>query len=175
MLTLPEFVERDAQPYPYIPYTVPMDGIDGAADEGFPRLFAWMKRNGVVPVGAPFINYRRIDMMRTLDIEIGAPVAAAGEGDDGVHFSQLPAGRFARVVWTGPYNGLRDVMPMFIGWAKEKRLAWDVEHATDGERFACRLQIHEIDPSEERDPQKWVTQVAIKLADEGRASDDGRR
>jgi hypothetical protein len=53
---------------------------------------------------------------------------------------------------------------MLIGWAKETGVEWDVETTTHGDRFACRLEVHENNPSIEADPAKLVTTILIKTA-----------
>ena len=37
MLTLPEIIERPAQPYIYVPFTVRMDQMQTPAELGFPQ------------------------------------------------------------------------------------------------------------------------------------------
>ncbi|WP_037583791.1 hypothetical protein [Stigmatella aurantiaca] len=69
MLTLPKIIERPAQPYLYVTFTVSMNQMNRPAEEGFPRLFAHIEKHGLKPVGAPFYNYRRINMEKTLDVE----------------------------------------------------------------------------------------------------------
>ena len=46
----------------------------------------------------------------------------------------------------------------------QQNLTWDVTQATDGERWAARLEIYETDPAEEPDMTKWTTQLAFRLA-----------
>ncbi len=165
VLTVPQTQPRPARPYAFISYTVPMSAVAKPADEGFPALFAWLGQHGIAPVGAPFYNYRRIDMAATLEIEAGVEVEAAGQGDGPVQFGTLPAGNFVSTTHTGPYDQLYDATAMLIGWAKERGIAWDMTPAADGDHFACRLEIYETDPSEVPDPADWVTRLEIKTAD----------
>jgi effector-binding domain-containing protein len=165
MLTLPKIVTRDAQPYLFIAFAVSMETIKVAADEGFPELFGWLAKRGITPKAAPFFNYRRISMPDSMDIEVGVPVDGPIETDGRIQYSVLPGGRYAVIRWTGDYQHLMDVNAVLIGWAKEKGIAWDVAEMGDGDHFACRLEIYETDPMEEPDPDKWITEVAIKVAD----------
>lgn len=165
MPTYPTIIERAAQPYAFIRYTVTMDETTKPADEGFAKLFAWLGAHGIAPVGAPFFNYRRIEMARTLDIEAGVPVESPGSDDDDIRFGTLPAGRYVNLTHFGPYRHLLDVTAMLIGWAKERDVNWDMTEQADGDHFACRLEIYETGPREVKDPADWVTELMFKLAD----------
>lgn len=100
-----------------------------------------------------------------MELEIGAQVPTGVRGDDRVVAGALPAGRYGQVIWTGHYRYLMDVNAVLIGWAKEKRIKWDAQMTSKGEAFACRLEIYETDPVEEPDPDKWVTELVIRIAD----------
>ncbi|WP_193335925.1 GyrI-like domain-containing protein [Devosia beringensis] len=164
MLTTPIIQDQAARPYAYIDFTVTMAEMKKAADEGFPALFAGLAKLGVAPIAAPFFNYRRIDMARTLDIEVGVPVDRVAAPDGAIKFGELPAGKYAAMTHTGHYDGLYDATAMLIGWAKERGIAWDVVEKGDGDHFACRLEIYETDPSAEPDPAKWETRLLFKTA-----------
>ena len=163
MLTLPEIVERETQAYAYVDFTVRMDEMKRPADEGFPKLFSTLAQQGIDPVGAPFYNYRRIDMADTLDVEAGIPVARKGEEADGVRFADLPAGRFVTLEWHGHFEKLEPVTAMLIGWARQVGVQFDMEAKPDGDHFASRLEIYETDPTAEPDPAKWVTRLVFKI------------
>ncbi len=164
MLTLPELIDRPERPYAFLPFTVTMANMSKAADEGFAKLDAALEKRGIEPLSAPFFNYRRIDMERTLDIEIGFPVASIGSDGEDLRFGTLPAGRFACLGWTGPYDKLIDVTSMLIGWARLVGVQWDMHPSPEGDWFACRLEIFETDPKAEPDPNKWVTRLEFKTA-----------
>lgn len=165
MLTLPEIVDRQAQPYAYVSFTVPMNQMQKPADEGFPQVFEHLAKQGINPVGAALYNYRRIDMADTLDDEAGIAVERAGQDGGNVRFGTLPAGRFVTLTWNGHPDSLMTVTGMLIGWLKEARIALDVAEKADGDHFACRLEIYESDPAEVPDLNQWVTTLAFKLAD----------
>ena len=165
MLSEPTFENRAAQGYAYITFTVRMTQMKKPADEGFPELFGWLADNGITPTGAPFFNYRRIDMANTLEVEAGVPVDRTAEGTDRVRFGQLPTGRYLTATHTGPYGGLYKATGKLIGWASERGLKWDVSEQADGDHFACRLEIYETDPRQEPDSSKWITRLVFKLAE----------
>ncbi|UJQ94889.1 GyrI-like domain-containing protein [Mariluticola halotolerans] len=165
MPTLPKIIERRAQPYIGMRGMVSMDGIPAMFDRAFPLLFKWMEENGIAPVGAAFCKYNLIDMEGELELEVGVPVATAQTGEGDVVAGILPAGRYATITHTGPYDQLMDVNAVLIGWAKETGVIWDAEETDKGDRFVCRLEIYETDPGEEPDPSRWITEVTIRIAD----------
>ena len=87
----------------------------------------------------------------------------------GVISGRLPAGRYATILYRGPYGGPDDGLyranAALIGWGMERGVKWDSEQTPAGERFACRLEIYLIGPQSEPDPAKWETEVAIRVSD----------
>lgn len=165
MLTLPETIERPEQAYAYINYTVRMDQMQQPADEGFPILLQHVADQGLIPVGAPFYNYRRINMADTLDVEAGVPLERAGQSSDRVKFGTLPGGRFVTLDWIGHPDKLEQVTGMLIGWLRLTEQPLDMEERADGDHFACRLEIYEDGPHTEPDINKWKTTLQFKLKD----------
>lgn len=167
MLTLPEIIDRNAQPFVAVRASVPMNDMVPVIDRSFAALYGWLGSNGIEPAGPGFFKYNVISMNGMMEMEFASPVAtsvAVGEDED-VAAGILPAGRYAQVTWTGPYQHLMDVNAVLIGWAKERGLKWDMEETPDGDRFAARIEVYENDPHEVEDPNDLVTTVAIKLAD----------
>jgi effector-binding domain-containing protein len=119
----------------------------------------------VSPAGAPFWKYNVIDMAAKLEIEAGAPVAAAVVGDDRVVTGVLPAGRYATLTHVGHPSELVAATGALLDWAAAQGLTFDVTPGDDGERWACRLENYLTDPRQEPDMSKWVTELAFKLAD----------
>ena len=165
MLTLPETLNRAERDYAYITFTVTMNQMQKPADEGFPALFAELGRQGIEPAGAPFYNYRRINMSDTLDVEAGVAVSHRGSEAGNVRFGTLPAGRFVTMTWHGHPDKLEPVTGLLIGWVRLTNQPLDMEEKPDGDHFACRLEIYESDPAEEPDMDKWETRLEFKLKD----------
>jgi len=165
MLTLPETITRPPQPYAYITFTVRMNEMQKPASEGFPAIFALLAEQGIEPVGAPFYNYRRINMTDTLDVNAGVPVARSGSDSGDIRFGILPGGRFVSLSWHGHPDKLEPVTGMLIGWLRLTQQALDMEERADGDHFVCRLEIYETNPGDEPDMDKWVTELAFKLKD----------
>ncbi|WIY54278.1 GyrI-like domain-containing protein [Devosia sp. YIM 151766] len=165
MLSLPEIIERPAQAYAFVRFTVPMDQMQRPANEGFPQVFDYVAKHGLKPIGAAFYNYRRIDMADTLDVEAGIALEHAGPEEGNVKIGTLPAGRFVTLTWNGHPDHLMTVTGMLIGWLKLAEMPLDMVEAADGDHFACRLELYESDPAEVPNLDEWVTTLAFKLAD----------
>ena len=52
-----------------------------------------------------------------------------------------------------------------LDWAKARGLALDRQDSPNGDAFGARYESYLIDPAGEPDPEKWETEVAIRLAD----------
>ena len=87
---------------------------------------AWLAGKDMAPSGAPFIRYLTIDMPRKLGVEVGFPVATALPGNDRISTGVFPAGRYAVLVYTGPYKGkgLVKATAALLDWAKANNIAW---------------------------------------------------
>lgn len=165
MLTLPQIIDRAEQPYAFITFTVRMDQMQQPADEGFPALFGHLAEQGIEAVGAPFYNYRRINMSDTLDVEAGVAVSREGEVAGSVRYGTLPGGRFMEMIWHGHPDQLEAVTGLLIGWVRLTNQPLDMVEKPDGDHFRCRLEIYETDPDDEPDMNRWVTRLNFKLAD----------
>ena len=161
-LTLPTVVELPERRYVAVrmPVTIP---FAEDMEPAFEELFAAFARAGVEADGAEFIKYNLIDMPR-LEIEVGmttdAPIPPTGRLIRGT----LPAGKYVSLTYTGPYEHLMDVTAMLVGWAKEKGLTWDSQPTPAGERFACRLEMLDNNPSIEPDPERLQSTLLFKLS-----------
>src|ERR1700751_799389 len=161
----PEIVTRPEQPYAAIRVRVSMADLAAVVPPLNQEVFTWLGKQGVPPAGAPFWKYNVIDMAAELEIEAGAPVAAAGARGGRVVTGVLPAGRYATLTHVGHPSELYAATKALQDWAAGQGLTFDVTPGDDGERWACRLENYQTDRSQEPDMSKWVTQLAFKLAD----------
>jgi effector-binding domain-containing protein len=140
-----------------------MDGISAAVDEAFPELFGWLAGTGTTPAGPPFIRYLVIDMEALLQLEFGVPVAAPVTGSGRIKPGILPAGRYAVLRHSGPYDGLIGANAALQRWAQDHDLEFDVRDTPEGSAWGARFEEYITDPSGEPDPSKWETDVAYLL------------
>ncbi len=165
MITEPKLEDRAMQPYAAIRTQVTMQELGTVIDQRLGDVFAWLGSQGVSPAGAPFIRYLVIDMAAKLDIELGVPVATALSGDSRVSAGALPAGRYATLIYSGPYDGLVGANAALLDWGAKKGVVWDTWAAPGGDGFGARLESYLTNPADEPDPAKWNTEVVIRLAD----------
>lgn len=159
----PGIVHRPRISYAFIPHRVPLAEVGKVSAASFGRIAEWLDRRGQAPTGSPFLRYRRIDMAETLDIETGIPVEAAGEADDGIGFGEIPAGRYARLLWAGPYDTLIDGNAHLVAWGRQRGIAWDMTPSAEGGMFAARMETYLVGPAQEPNPAKWLTEIAIRI------------
>ena len=151
MFTEPKVEERTEQHYVAMRTQATMHELGTVIPQLLGDVFAWLGQHGIPPAGAPFIRYL---------------VAASGDGR--VCAGVLPAGRYASLVYTGPYdgNGLVEANAALLEWGAEQGLVWDTWAAENGDGFGARLESYLTDPQQEPDPAKWETEVAIRVADD---------
>ena len=165
---------REAQSYAAIPMQVTMDTLGGAVDQAFPELFGWLARHAIAPAGPPFIRYLVIDMAAGLQIEMGVPVAMAiddggsdGDSGDGGRITPgvLPAGRYAVLRHTGPYDGLIASNAALQRWAEEQGITFDSWDTPEGTAWRARAEHYLTNPAAEPDPSKWEVDVAYLITE----------
>ncbi|MFN4203981.1 MAG: GyrI-like domain-containing protein [Tabrizicola sp.] len=161
----PRIVKWPERSYAFIAHRLPLADVGPAAAEGFARVEDWLRRRGLAPAGAPFLRYRRIDMAGTLDIETGIPVESTGVAEGDIGFDELPAGRYARLLWTGSYDSLLAGNAELIAWGGREGIAWDMTPSPEGDLFEARLETFLVGPAQDSDPAKWLTEIAIRIAE----------
>ena len=156
---------RGAQSYAALPMQVTMDTLAGAVDQAFPELFGWLARHAIAPAGPPFIRYLVIDMAAGLQIEMGVPVATAIGGDGRIRPGVLPAGRYAVLRHTGPYDGLVAGNAALQRWAEEHGITFDSWDTPEGTAWRARAEHYLTNPAAEPDPSKWEVDVAYLITE----------
>ncbi|HEY8285208.1 MAG TPA: GyrI-like domain-containing protein [Chloroflexota bacterium] len=163
MISEPKLEDRAEQPYLGIRTQATMSELGTVIPQLHGEVFAWLRKQGVAPAGAPFIRYHVIDMAAKLDIELAVPVASAVSGEGRVSAGALPAGRYATLIYTDVGRGI-EANAALLDWGARQGLTWDSWPAENGEGFGARFESFLTDPRDEPDPTKWETEVAIRLA-----------
>jgi effector-binding domain-containing protein len=169
MITEPKLEDRGEQPYVAIRSRVRMDELGKVLPPLWGDVFAWLRSRGIEPAGAPFWNYRRFEKGAILEVDVAVPVATAVPGDERVIADVIPAGRYATRLYTGPFegDGLMLATADLLAWADKNGIVWDRRQSSPTiEDWKARLEIYLTDPAEEPDPQKYVTELAFRLADD---------
>jgi effector-binding domain-containing protein len=164
--TEPKLEQRDKQPYIAIRRQVTRQELGPVlGDQVVGQVFAWLASKGLAPAGAPFFRYLAIDMAGEgyFDVEVGVPVEPAVPGDGNASAGVLPAGRYAVLVNSGPYDDLVDAHTALHAWGEANGIVWQT--SDNGNEPGVMLESYETNPAEEPDPQKWQTEIAYLVAD----------
>jgi effector-binding domain-containing protein len=171
MITEPKIEDRSKQHYVGIRTQVTVQEMGPVLPPLWGEVYGWLASKGLKPTGAPLWRYRVIDMEAKLEIDVAVPVAGATIGDNRIIADILPAGRYATLIYTGPYEGLMQATGDLLAWAEKKGIVWDKRPASpSSEAWRARLENYLTDPTKEPDPAKWETELAFKLADDQRES-----
>lgn len=160
MLTLPTIVNRKAQPYAAIRQETKIP-FQTVVSKTLPKVEKWLGKRGLGH-GPMLIKYDFIKMPE-LNLQLGFLLDEAIEGDDKVTAGILPAGKYATLTYWGHYRNLRDVTGMLIDWARGRGIAWDADESPHGDSFTSRFELYPNGPGDEPDPDKWETQLFIKV------------
>lgn len=163
----PRLEHRDARNYAAIRVTLSMAEMAGALPKLWQEVFGWLGKHGVSQAGPPMIRYLVIDMARRLELEVGVPVAHPVKGDGRVRAGVLPAGRYAVLIHTGPYDGLVAANAALQAWAKKKGIRFQAHQTKHGTAWRSRVETYPLGPREQPDPKWWLTHVAYLVAERG--------
>jgi effector-binding domain-containing protein len=162
----PQIEHRDEQPYLAVGGEA-THGVADFADTAFPELFGWLGRQGIQPLGPPFIRYRELDENgEPLRLEVGVPVADEANGDARVHRATLPEGDYLTLTHVGPY---RSQTEPDLAAARERLVTWAEERGVvyrDGSTLHCVLEHYVVGPVDDPDFSNWVTVFAYLVVED---------
>jgi effector-binding domain-containing protein len=165
-ITIPELVEFSSKPTAGIRRWVTFEEFVGVIPQMAGEVVEWVAKQGSEVEGPLYIRYCDIAMPVKMEVEVGFFVKPGlPTGDESVTVGEMPAGRYLSTRYIGPYDGLMDATACVVGFAKEKGIRWDSWETADGEGFASRFELYLTDPDEDPDPQTWITDIAIKVAE----------
>ncbi len=162
--TAPKIDERPEQPYMAIRTLIKPSKLANTIRDLTIEVFAWLEEHGTGVTGPPFVRYNIIDMKNQFDLTIGVLVASHVAGDGHVEPGSIPAGRYGSLIYTNARRG-RAGNGTLIDWARAEGIEWDHTDGPNGDAFAARVEYALTDPADEPDIAKWLTEVAIKIAD----------
>jgi effector-binding domain-containing protein len=107
---------------------------------------------GVTPAGAPFVAYFNMDM-QDLDMEVGFPVAQPLPGGGEVQSSEIPGGKVATCLHTGPYPEISQAYQALSTWVNE-----------NGYKMTGVSYEFYLNDPQETPPEALQTQILFPLA-----------
>ena len=158
MISEPQFISREPQPYAAIRIDVDQREIATRTPPLIGEILAWVAGNGE-QAGPAFFNYVRMQGMQ-MSIDVGAPTTVLLPGDDRVRTGTLPGGRYGTVTYTGHYDGLRGAHEALHEWLATQ----NVPQLPPGAEMTL-IEFYDTDPAVVTDPDKWVTRIEFKVPD----------
>lgn len=166
MITEPKIERRKKQHYVAIRMAVPIP-FGKYLQPAWDEVYDWLQSNDIRPSGPSIIRYLTTDMSKKLDIDVGFTVGKPVRGDDRIIADVLPAGRYATLLYTGPYRGkgiFKATVSLFE-WAKQNKIKWNTTKKKGVEWWNGRAEFYFSDPAVEKDPSKFKTELAVLIAD----------
>lgn len=100
-----QILEQEDQPVLSIRTRSAVKDLPSALGRAYGAIAQYLEELGESPSGAPFAGYYNMDM-QNLDLEIGFPVASVLTGRGEIQSGQIPGGKVATAIYTGPYNAI---------------------------------------------------------------------
>ena len=113
-----EVKEQVAQATLSIRTTTTVQDLPQVLGNSYGAIAGYLGELGAEPAGPPFAMYNNEDM-QALDVEIGFPVSGKIPGRDDIKASELPSGKVATYIYTGPYSGMEQVYTELMQWLKD--------------------------------------------------------
>ena len=164
MVTQPSLENRKEQPYAAIRTALSIP-FGATLPPLWDEVKVWLKNQGISSPGPAIIRYFTTAMSRKLDIDVGFVVEKPLSGNDRIITDIVPSGRYATLLYTGPYqgDGIHKTNAALMDWAKEKGVVWNTTTKNGGEWWNGRVEWYLTDPAQEKDVNKYQTEVAILI------------
>jgi len=86
--------------------------------KAYSSIMEYLGEIGQYPSGMPFATYYNLDM-QNMDVEAGFPVSTQLPGRGEIKASHIPAGKYVRTIYEGPYDSMEPVYKALSDWAKQ--------------------------------------------------------
>ena len=148
MLDPPKIIQTTALPAAVVRITIPREQIQYVMGPGITEVIKAVTAQGIGPAGPVFSHHLRMDPT-TFDFEVGVPVSKPVSPTGRVKPGELPAGKVARTVYHGSYEGLGSAWGEFDAWVKAQG------HTPAQNLWECYVAGPETGP----DPSNWRTEL----------------
>ena len=113
-----EYKELPAQPILEVRVRTRVEELPQVFGQWYGAIAGYLAELGETPAGAPFAVYYNMDM-QDLDMGIGFPVARSLPGKGEIAPGEIPGGRYATCLFTGPYSELGMAYDALNQWVTE--------------------------------------------------------
>jgi len=125
--------------------------LSSVLKQAYDTIIQYLQEKGEQPAGPPFAAFYHMNET-DLDITAGFPVFPALPGRDPIEAGQLPAGKVASCLFTGPYDAMETAYDELKRWIRHKGF----------EPTGIRYEIYMNDPAY-TPPMALKTQIIIPL------------
>ena len=146
-----KLVEAAPQPTLSIRTTTSVQELPQELGKSYGAIAQYLGELGEQPVGAPFAGYFNMDMSN-LEVEIGFPVSGELPDRGDIQAGEIPGGKVATCIYTGPYGG--------IGLAYEALSHWMEENGYQPTGVAYEVYLNDPD---ETPPEELLTRIMFPL------------
>lgn len=129
----------------------PLSKISEVMGEVYGEIGAYVQRKGLQFSGAPYAMYYNMDM-EALDVEMGFPVAGDDKGEGRITPGEIPGGKIATAIHTGPYDKLEETYNKLMEFVKE-----------DGKNVQEWMYEYYLNSPMEVKPEELQTQICYPL------------
>jgi effector-binding domain-containing protein len=154
MIDTPQIAQSTAQKTAVIHLTIPREEIQTAMGPAIGEVMAAVAAQGINPSGPLFSYHLRMDPA-TFNFEVGVPVPSPVTATGRVKMSELPAGRVARTVYLGGYEGLGAAWGEFDAWLEAEG------HKASGGLW----EFYVAGPESSPDSSTWRTELNRPIED----------
>jgi effector-binding domain-containing protein len=146
-----ELKEQPSQPTLVIRTRTSVQELGQVLGEAYGAIAQYLGELGEQPAGPPFVAYYNEDM-QDLDVEIGFPVARELPGRGDTQASEIPGGRLATCLYTGPYSDIGPAYEVLSQWVEENGY----------EPTGVAYEVYLSDPKD-TPPEELQTQIAFPV------------
>lgn len=149
-----ELVDQPAQSTLSIPVTTTIKELPEELGKAYGVIGQYLGQLGQQPAGAPYAAYLSWGG-DDFEVEIGFPVASSLPAKEHIQSGEIPAGKYARTEYTGPYNKIEPAYNALTAWVEEHG------HEVTGVAYEFYLN----DPGEVS-PEELLTRIVFPLKGE---------
>ncbi len=154
MLDTPQIIQTTARPTAIIHFTIPREEMQNVFGPGIGELMTTLTAQGIAPAGPVFAHHLKITP-GIWDFELGVPVSGPVVAASRVKPSQWPGMKAARMIYTGPFEGLPDAWGELMRWIEAEG------YTPAPDLWECYV----LGPDSSPDPATWRTELNRPLAD----------
>jgi effector-binding domain-containing protein len=146
-----ELKEQTPQPVVSKRFRAPVEKLPEILGETYQAVIQFLTKSGEQAAGPAFATYYNMDMA-DLDVEAGFIVAHELPGEGEILSGQIPGGRMAACLHTGPYSEMEPTYDALSKWIKEQG------HEVTGVTYELYLNGPPDTP-----PEEYQTQILMPL------------